>query len=201
MQILVVFKRYVWSMAVAAAITAALILIMHTAIEGDEVAYHTPAELRVVSMLPQLSEQPPPPPPPPFTPPPRVEHPPSVDVVFEPEGGDPYIFDQAKPRPTPAVGPVGALADGDMLPIMTVPPEYPARMLSRGVQGWVLVEFTVDALGRVQQPQVIQAQPGGAFDRAAINAVLRYKYKPRVINGAAVAVPGVRQRIVFNVSG
>ena len=106
------------------------------------------------------------------------------------------------PGPTADPGPVsgGGMADGDILPVMTVPPEYPQRMLARGVEGWVLVEFTVDELGRVTLPRVLEAQPSSGFNQAAVKAVLRYKYKPRVVDGHAVPVQGVRQRIHFNVS-
>ena len=88
-----------------------------------------------------------------------------------------------------------------MVPVMAVAPEYPTRQLYQGVEGWVLVEFDVDRLGRVVAPRVIAAQPARVFDRAALRAVKRYKYRPRVINGQPVDVQGVRQRIVFELTG
>ncbi len=90
------------------------------------------------------------------------------------------------------------MAAGDLLPIMTMPPEYPERLRGRAIEGWVIVEFVVDELGRVRSPRIVEGYPASVFDRAALNAVSRYKYKPRVVNGAAVPVSGVRQRIVFN---
>jgi periplasmic protein TonB len=44
---------------------------------------------------------------------------------------------------------------------------------------------------------VIESQPKGIFDEAAMKAVLKFKYKPRVENGRAVAVPGVQHVITF----
>ena len=52
----------------------------------------------------------------------------------------------------------------------------------------------------IQSAKVVDAQPQQVFDRAAIKAVERYKYKPKVRNGEAMQVHGVRQRIVFNLS-
>ena len=49
-------------------------------------------------------------------------------------------------------------------------------------------------------PVVIDAKPPGIFNRAAINAALKYKYKPKVINGEPVDVPGVKTRITFEMA-
>ena len=47
---------------------------------------------------------------------------------------------------------------------------------------------------------MIDAKPPGTFNRAAINAALKYKYKPKVINGEPVDVPGVKTRITFEMA-
>ncbi|MBM4204369.1 MAG: energy transducer TonB [Gammaproteobacteria bacterium] len=87
-------------------------------------------------------------------------------------------------------------AEGDAVPLVTSPPEYPQRAISRGLEGWVIVEFSIDPLGRVFDPRVIEGQPAGIFDRAALKAIQRYKYKPKVLNGEGVPVSGVCQRIM-----
>lgn len=91
--------------------------------------------------------------------------------------------------------------DGEYLPIVKVAPSYPRRAQSRGIEGYVIVEFTVTKLGTVSDPVVVKAEPEGLFDRAAIDAVLKFKYKPRVINGEAAAVSGVQNRITFELDG
>ncbi len=88
-------------------------------------------------------------------------------------------------------------AEGEAVPLVTSPPEYPPNLAKRGVEGWVVVEFSIDPLGRVFDPYVIEGQPKGAFDKAALRAIQRYKYKPKVLNGEGVPVSGVRQRILF----
>ena len=52
-------------------------------------------------------------------------------------------------------------------------------------------------LGSVRDPQVIDSKPPRVFDREAIRAILRWKFKPRVIDGTAVSRRAV-QTIDFN---
>ncbi len=87
--------------------------------------------------------------------------------------------------------------DGEYLPIVKVAPQYPRRALSRGIEGYVILEYTVTKQGTVEDLMVVEAQPEGVFDRAALESASRYKYKPRVVGGEPVAVSGVRTRITF----
>jgi len=48
---------------------------------------------------------------------------------------------------------------------------------------------------------VIEAKPAGYFERAAKKAVVRFKYKPTIIDGVAIDVPGVKNKIVFKLAG
>jgi periplasmic protein TonB len=58
----------------------------------------------------------------------------------------------------------------------------------------------VTETGAVENPIVIEAEPPGIFDRAAMNAAVRFKYRPRVIDGEPVRVHGVQNRIVFELA-
>ncbi|MCV2883637.1 energy transducer TonB [Aestuariibacter sp. AA17] len=91
--------------------------------------------------------------------------------------------------------------DGEYLPIVKVSPVYPRRALSRGIEGYVIVEFTVTKQGSVKDPVVIEANPADIFNQAAVDAALKFKYKPRVINGEATEVSGVQNRISFQIDG
>jgi protein TonB len=44
---------------------------------------------------------------------------------------------------------------------------------------------------------VIEAEPAKIFNKAAINSALKYKYKPRVVDGVPQDVKGVRTRVTF----
>lgn len=87
--------------------------------------------------------------------------------------------------------------DGDYLPIVKVAPIYPRRAQSRGIEGFVVVEFVVTKNGSVRDPVVIQAEPANIFNRAAVAATLKFKYKPRVVDGVAMEVAGVQNKISF----
>ena len=91
--------------------------------------------------------------------------------------------------------------DGDYLPIVKVAAVYPRRAQARGIEGYVVVEFTVTKTGAVTSPVVIQAEPAGVFDRAALDAVVKFKYKPRVVDGVAMSVAGVQNKISFEIDG
>ena len=90
--------------------------------------------------------------------------------------------------------------DGEYLPLVKVAPIYPRRALTRNIEGYVLLEFVVTATGAVRDPVVIEAKPPGFFERAAIQAALKFKYKPKVIDGEPVEVSGVQNRIIFEMS-
>lgn len=91
--------------------------------------------------------------------------------------------------------------DGDYLPIVKVAAVYPRRAQARGLEGFVIVEFTVGRTGAVNNPVVVKAEPEGVFERAALDAVVKFKYKPRVVDGIAMEVAGVQNRITFEIDG
>ena len=87
-------------------------------------------------------------------------------------------------------------ADGEYLPIVKVAPIYPRRAQSRGLEGYVIVEFTVTKAGTVKDVVVVESS-SSLFNSAAIKAAEKFKYKPRVIDGEAVEVYGVQNLIRF----
>ena len=95
----------------------------------------------------------------------------------------------------------GVFMDGSYVPIFQVPPQYPRRAAERGIEGCVVLRYVVTEVGSVRDPEVIKSIPQGIFDRAAIRAALRYKYKPLIRDGNAVEVEGVTQRITFVLEG
>ena len=77
-------------------------------------------------------------------------------------------------------------AEGDIIPVVVIRPMYPREAAMAGIQGWVKVEFTITEAGTVKDPRVIDAQPPRVFNREAIRAILKWKFKPRVVEGIAV---------------
>jgi protein TonB len=96
---------------------------------------------------------------------------------------------------------IGAIAsDADVVPVVRVNPQYPPRAAERGTEGWVELVFTVSAAGAVQNAEVLRAHPGTVFNRAALRAVRKWKYNPKIEDGKAVARPGVRVRLAFRLA-
>lgn len=93
-----------------------------------------------------------------------------------------------------------SVSDGEYLPIVKVAPQYPQRAASRGIEGYVILQYTVTKQGTVKDPVVVEADPPKIFNRAAINSAMRYKYKPRVIDGEAQEVHGVKTKITFKLA-
>jgi protein TonB len=92
------------------------------------------------------------------------------------------------------------VGEGDYLPIVKVAPIYPQRALSRGVEGYCVVQYTVTKQGTIRDPFVIEDQcTSSLFHRASVQAALKFKYKPRVIDGQAVEVPGVQNKFTFEI--
>ena len=98
------------------------------------------------------------------------------------------------------IGRDGFFSDGEYMPIVQVAPNYPRRAQMRGLEGYVTLEFTVTRQGTVRDPRVIESS-NSVFDSAAVDAVMRFRYRPRVIDGEPVDVPGVRFRITFQLEG
>lgn len=88
-------------------------------------------------------------------------------------------------------------ADRDVVPLVRVEPQYPMRAMQRGIEGWVELSFTISSAGTVTDVVVTASYPGTVFNRAAMQAVSKWKYNPKVENGEAVERKGIRQRLKF----
>jgi protein TonB len=93
------------------------------------------------------------------------------------------------------------IGEGDYLPIVKVAPIYPQRALSRGVQGFCVVQYTVTRQGTTRDPVVVESMcTSSLFHRASVQAALKFKYKPRVLDGQAVEVPGVQNKFTYEIT-
>ena len=194
--------RYAFAIVIGTVITLSLLFIMQLLIVTGKQALTDPRERHKLEFVrvkkneslntADLTPEKPPKPPetPPETPPQDMDNidpdAPSIDIPAPTVSADTNIG-----------GPGGMnIAEGDYLPIVRVAPVYPSRALSRGLEGFVDMSFTVTTAGTVKDPIVIQST-SSLFERAATRAVLKFKYKPRVVDGVPVEVPGVKTRITF----
>ncbi len=194
--------RYAFSIVVGSAVTLSLLFIMQILIESGEEALSKPRERHLLEFVRIRRNEninteditPDKPPKPPQVPP---EIPPQDMDNIDPNAPTINIPPPSVSQSIDIGGPGGMnIAEGDYLPIVRVAPVYPARAQSRGLEGYVDMSFTVTATGSVADP-VVMFSTSGLFERAATRAVLKFKYKPRVVDGVPVDVPNVKTRITF----
>ncbi|MCK5354805.1 MAG: energy transducer TonB [Methyloprofundus sp.] len=87
----------------------------------------------------------------------------------------------------------------NIMPLVRIPPRYPMRAASRRIEGWVKIEFTITETGTVKDAVVIESQPSGTFDRAALRAIAKWKFKAKIIDGEAFEQRAI-QVMEFNLS-
>jgi len=82
----------------------------------------------------------------------------------------------------------------EYLPMSTIAPQYPTLAADQGIEGWVLMGFTVSAQGTVLEETVetIDSSPTDVFNNSAYRALLQFTFQPRIVEGEAVQVPGVQ---------
>lgn len=195
--------RYITAVAVGGGVTFGLLFIMQLLIATGEEAVTDTERFRmdefvrverneIIETKKQKPEKPPEP-----------EVPPEMP---EPQNSNQFDNSMAVSVTAPTtsvnlnVSGVGfGVSDGEYLPIVKVAPVYPSRALSRGLEGYVIVEFTVTQAGAVKDVFVVEST-SSLFERAAVEAAYKFKYKPRVIDGIAVEVPGVRNKITFEIT-
>ena len=198
------YGRYAFSIVIGVVVTLSLLFLMQVLIATGKQALTKPrdrAKLEFVRVKRNESLNtedftPEKPPKPPETPP---ETPPQDMDNVDPTAPTINVAPPTVASETSIGGPGGMnIAEGDYLPIVRVAPVYPARALSRGLEGYVDMSFTVTTTGTVKDP-VVMFSTSSLFERAAIRAVLKFKYKPRVVDGVPVEVPNVKTRITFKI--
>ena len=193
--------RYLIGVVAGAVVTFVLFLLMQALIKSDKSPFSDAAGGKILEFVRLQEDQEliikqrkPKPPPPPDEPPPDMPKP-DFDSSDVSTGIDIGAVDVNLDLNITGTG--GFSSDGEYLPIVKVAPIYPRRAQTRGIEGYVLLEFIVTSTGAVRNPVVIEAKPPGIFDRAAVQAALKFKYKPKVVNGEPVEVAGVRNLIKF----
>ena len=196
--------RYALSIVIGVVVTLSLLFVMQLLIASGKAALSEPrdrAQLDFVRVkrnenLNTEDFTPEKPPPPPEVPP---ETPPQEMDNIDPNAPTINIAPPSVSADTNIGGPGGMnIAEGDYLPIVRVAPVYPARALSRGLEGYVDMSFTVTTTGTVRDP-IVLFSTSSLFERAATRAVMKFKYKPRVVDGIPVDVSGVKTRISFQI--
>ena len=130
----------------------------------------------------------------------------------------PKVPPKAPPRVTPTNEPITAISTappividgfgndmkqtltrptGDASPIVRINPKYPTSAARDGIEGWVQLSFSISPTGEVIDATVVNAEPKRIFDREALRAIKRWKYRPKVIEGVAQLQTGQTVQLDF----
>ena len=203
-------SRFLASLLLGVAVTLVLFFIMQALIDSGDQAYRSDSDGQIMEFVrikddeslslkdrrkPKKPEPPKEPPPPPKMIVEKQVKPTmnkvKIDIpnIYLPTiaGGGPFLGNWAG----------NPLAEGDVLPIVRIDPQWPREALVEGIEGYVIVEVIIAADGSVASAVVVESVPRRLFDRNVIRAVLKWKFKPRIINGVAVERRAI-QRLDFS---
>ena len=200
--------RYAAALPAAAVVTLGLLWGMQYLVSTDTPVVGEALPGAVLDFV-RIERTPPPPPrrrerprrPPPAQTPPPEPPPPALQPAAATPGtivvGIPEV--QTGIRLGHAGFSIGT-GDGDYLPIFKVAPNYPQRALQRGIEGYCTVQYTVTVQGSVRDARVLEEHcTHTLFREPSLQAALKFKYKPRIIDGLAVQVTGVRNRFIYRI--
>ena len=180
-------------------VSVGLYWLLHLAIQGGAAALSKGAQLPTIDFVRlkkdsdlelRTRKKPPKPEPPKQPPPPKLEV-----VTPPPDAPPPMPFAMPKMNLPSQItgGPfLGAYVGGDLsgyselIPLVRIQPQYPRNAARDRIEGWVIMELVVNADGTVRSARPTQSQPRGVFETAAVQSILKWKFKPKVVDGKAV---------------
>lgn len=200
--------RALVSIIIGAAVTFGLFWFMASLVGGGAQRADTSADTPVIEITMDRQDSkaqvkprdPPKPPPPP-------QEPPQLDDTPPDSSSDVDMSMSFSMGSVAAGGPstgfkLGNMMtrDGDATPIVRIEPQYPIAAARDGKEGWVQLSFTINEIGGVDDVKVIKAEPRRIFDREAIRALRKWKYKPKIVDGKAVKQPGMTVQLDFKLN-
>ncbi len=87
--------------------------------------------------------------------------------------------------------------EGDMQPLTAFAPAYPNSLSQRGIEGYVIVQFEVSKIGKVENAWITESSHKG-FHKSALRAIKRFKYKPKVKDGQPIRTTNAFYRFTYS---
>jgi len=201
--------RFLVSILLGAAVTFGLFVFMAFLVSSGDRNKEDQQENIIVevnttppkSAAEQRRRVPPPPPPPPKAPPKQEAPEPETNnntsgLQFNMPGVQMSGASTGLNAPGSGMG-----RDGDATPIVRIAPKYPIQAARDGKEGFVILSFTINEVGGVEDVTVIEANPKRIFDKEAKRALRKWKYKPKVVDGKAIRRPGLTVQLDFTMGG
>lgn len=86
----------------------------------------------------------------------------------------------------------------ELIPMRYITPAYPESARAQGIEGHVVVRFTVTSQGAVENIVVVESVPLGVFDAEALAAAARLRFEPRIVLNEPVTVENVEYQFNWN---
>ena len=201
--------RFLVSILLGAAVTFGLFIFMAFLVSSGDRNDEEKLENIIVevnttppkSSVEHRQRVPPPPPPPPKAPPKQMAPEPEASndnggIQFNMPGVQLSGASAGLSAPGAGFG-----RDGDATPIVRIEPKYPIQAARDGKEGWVILSFTINEIGGVEDVKVIDAKPKRVFDKEAKRALRKWKYKPKVVDGKPLKQPGLQVQLDFKMDG
>jgi len=109
-----------------------------------------------------------------------------IDVDLTAGTGGGFLVDIPKFGMKGGEDPFGGDMDTPPTPVNRMPPQYPSALLKKGIGGKVVVTCVVDAKGNILSTKIKQSSGQAELDKAALQAVSRWKFKPARRGGKPV---------------
>ena len=191
-----------FSIPLAALVTATLIMVMHQLVQRDfvpptDTAYPKIPEIFLEKRKPSKPIREPLIKPTPISQPPEI---PETKTRLKSQGNEKI----EAPNIKIAKQKISITNAAGNYPVAQVfsSPRYPHRALSKGIEGWATVRFDINKFGYTENQSVIESNPEGYFERAAIEAAKRWKYQPFLDEkGEPKPFRGMTKKLVFEIEG
>ncbi|ALO35524.1 energy transducer TonB [Colwellia sp. MT41] len=201
--------RFLGSILLGAAVTFTLFSFMAFLVSTGDRTKDDQLETIIVevnttppkSAAQQRRRVPPPPPPPPKTPP--KQQTPEPETNNNTDGLNFNMPSVQMPSASTGLSAPGAGMgrDGDATPIVRIEPKYPIQAARDGKEGYVILSFTINAIGGVEDVKILESKPKRVFDKEAKRALRKWKYKPKIVDGKPQRRPGLTVQLDFKMGG
>ena len=68
---------------------------------------------------------------------------------------------------------------------------------NEALEGWVRMSFDITEFGSTDNIKILDSSPSGKFDSEAVKALLKWKYKPKIVDGIAIRQTDLKVQLDF----
>ena len=97
----------------------------------------------------------------------------------------------------PALGGMGGVTGAEVTPLVRIEPQYPRKARMQGIEGFVTLQFNITPAGTVSGISILDSKPPRIFDREAVKALRKWKYRPKMEDGKPVEQKNLRVQLKF----